>query len=271
MKVAAISLERFKMALHIGSVDIGMTTTCPATAADVSFMRTSTDSILSVRGIQSRHVHHACIGDLLLEVAFQAEVGIAFREHFLIHCAVRVMTGRATLAHRIMREHKGTALLGVTLETSLVFPGELGSTTLDGPTLVRIVAVTAAHLAGKHRMTIGQHELGLFIEVALEAGIRGFFRVDDGTCAAASLDVFAARAVTGFAAHIDGVFPLGLELRVIGRAEVTDELFMAGRTFLGAHEGGTRNGVGRGHHRATRGAAGNQNQGQRGTRTRAPQ
>lgn len=133
------------------------------------------------------------------------------------------------------------------------------------------MAVTAAHLAGQHRVAVGQAELGFFIEVALEAGIRRLLWVDDGALAAAGFDVFAARAVAGFATHIDGIFALGLEFRVIGGAEVADEFLMAGGAFLGAHEGGTRDGVRRGHHRAARGAAGNQNQRHRGTGTRAPQ
>ena len=198
-----------------------------------------------------------------IEVALQAEGRIAFGEHLLIHGAVGIVAGGATFLDRIMGEDKWSDLRLVTLIASFIFAIELGAAAFEGRTLVRIVAITAAHLAAEHRVTIGQHELRLFIQVALEAGFRGFLGIDDGASAAAGFLVFAARAMAGFAAHIDGVFTLGLKLGMICRAEIATNLFVTRRALTRADEGGTRN-AGRGHHCASGSTAGNQDQRHRG-------
>ena len=75
-------------------------------------------------------------------------------------------------------------------------------------------------------------------------------RIDDGTATAAGFDVFAAGAVTAFAAHHFGVFALGLETCVRGRAEITHDLAVAGVARFGADK--LRAGdTGRRHDRAT--------------------
>lgn len=204
-----------------------------------------------------------------IEVALEAKRGIALGEHLLVHRSVRVVAGRASFLHRVVREDEVLGLGSVALGAGFVLAVELGSAAFEGAALVRVMAIAAGHLAGEHRMAVGQHELCFFIDVALEAGLRGFFGIDDGARASAGRDVFAARAVAGFAAHINGVLALGLEFRMVGGAEIANEFLMAGGAFLGAHEGGARD-AGRGHHRATRGAAGNQDQSHRGTGTRAP-
>ena len=52
----------------------------------------------------------AATGRGLLEVAFQAQVGIPFREQFGIDAAMRRMAGGAALAERLVLEDKRTLL-----------------------------------------------------------------------------------------------------------------------------------------------------------------
>lgn len=157
-----------------------------------------------------------------------------------------------------MSKDEGTDLSLVALITGFIFAVEFGAAALVSRTLVRVMAIAAGHLAGKHGVTVGQHELGFFVEVALEAGFRGFFGIGDGASAAAGFFVFAARAVAGFAAHIDGVRALRLEFGMVGGAEIAADFFVAIGAFFRADEGGTWDGVRWDHHGA-RGRAGDQN------------
>lgn len=102
-------------------------------------------------------------------------------------------------------------------------------------------------------MGVGQAELGLLVQMALEAGFRRFAGIDDEAFATTGFHVLAAGTVAAFATHIHGVLALGLELGVICGAEVANKFFMAGGAFLGAHEGGTGD-AWRGQHRAVGGA-----------------
>ena len=120
---------------------------------------------------------------LLLEMAFQAEIGVALREQFLIHRAMRRMAGDTTFANRFVFENEGPALRGVALQTGSVRAqhGEaaalhglrhVGSASSDGVALVRVMAIGAAHLAFDHRMMVGQFERGADIRMTLETGRR---------------------------------------------------------------------------------------------------
>ena len=57
---------------------------------------------------------------LLLEVAFEAKIGVAGDEHLVVDSAVRVVTGGASFAHGLMLEDKRSALGGVALATGIV-------------------------------------------------------------------------------------------------------------------------------------------------------
>jgi ABC-type Na+ transport system ATPase subunit NatA len=100
---------------------------------------------------------------LFLEMAFQTERGVAFGQQSLVHAAVRRMTDAATLSHRFVLVHKGTALLRVTLEAGFVSAEERKSTAfkplldicrgaLGRNPFVRLMAIAAAHLSFEHRM-----------------------------------------------------------------------------------------------------------------------
>lgn len=70
------------MALDIGSVDVFVTTSRPATAAKFLVMLICSDLVGAGR---QRCEAGAGQADLLLEVALEAQIGIALGEHFLIH------------------------------------------------------------------------------------------------------------------------------------------------------------------------------------------
>jgi len=204
-----------------------------------------------------------------IEVAFQAQRLIALIEHLLINRAVRAVTGAAAFADGSVREDEGPRLLLVALLAGFGFAAELSAAAFSGVTAVRVVAISAANLAGEYRMGVGQAELGFLVEMALEAGVGRFARIDDEAFAATGFHVLATGAVATFAAHINGVFALSLEFGMVGRAEVADEFFMAGGAFLRTHEGGPRD-AWRGKHGA-RGRARNENHCQRGTGADTPQ
>jgi len=178
---------------------------------------------------------------ICISMALEAERGVAFGEHLLIHRTVRIVADGAAFLDGVMGEYKGSGLSLVALGAGFILAVEVGAAAFEGAALVRVVTLGAAHLAGEHWVAVGHHELGFLIEVALEAGFRGFLRIDDGSRSAACGDVLAAGAVAGFAADVLGIGALGLELGVIRGAEVAGDLFMALRAGVGTDKGGTRN------------------------------
>ena len=213
----------------VGTVDGLMATGTPAGAAQ-DIARVATGRA------------HGRIGFLAarISVALDAQGLVAFGKHLLVHRAVGLVAGGAAFLDGVMWENEGTGLGLVAFVAGFVLAAELGAHALDSIARVRVVAIAAAHLAGQHGMAVGQAELGLLVQMALEAGFCGFLGIDDGSLAAAGGDVLAAGAVAGFATHVDGILALGLEFRVVRRAEVADEFFMAGGAFLGADEGRSR-------------------------------
>ena len=57
----------------------------------------------------------------LLEVTFQAEIGVAHREHFGVHRAVGGMADRAPFPGSLVFENVRPALVGMTAKTIFVF------------------------------------------------------------------------------------------------------------------------------------------------------
>ena len=83
-----------------------------------------------------------------IDVALQTQGLIALIEHLLVHGAVGAVADGAAFADSRMREDEWTGLLLVALIASVVLAVELGAAAFDGVALVRVVAITAAHLAG---------------------------------------------------------------------------------------------------------------------------
>ncbi len=153
------------------------------------------------------------------------------------------MASGAPLAHCLVLINKRPALLCVTLEAGLVLAQEskaAGSElllnicrgALNGDAFVRFVAITAAHLAFRHRMMMRQLKRGANIQVTLETSVRRLSRIDDRARFAASLDVQTPRSVARLATHVLRIFPFRLQSRVSGRPEVAHDLFVACCAFF---------------------------------------
>ena len=124
------------------------------------------------------------------------------------------MANDASLAHCLVLINKRPALLCMTLETGFV-SGQKSKAAgselllnicrgaLDCDPFVRFVAITAAHLAFKHRVMMRQLECRANLQVTLETSVRRLSRIDDRARFAASLHVQAPRSVARLATHID--------------------------------------------------------------------
>src|SRR5881396_1863727 len=103
---------------------------------------------------------------LLLEVALQTEDVIAFDEHSGVDGSMRLMAGRAALAHRLVFEHERTPLRYVTFAACLLLGGKGRAAPNDRLAFVRMMAISATDSSarglgpglgtGQHRMRIRQ-------------------------------------------------------------------------------------------------------------------
>ena len=195
----------------------------------------------------------------VLQVAPQAEVGVAGDQHLVVHRAVRVVADGAALEHGIVPEEERALLGSVALRARLVRGLEVGATPFDDVALVRLMTIRASDLPGEDRVRVGEAKMAAFVEVALEAGLGRLARVDDGAPAAAGGNVDAARPVAGFAA---GVADLGLgevEAGVSGPVEVLRLVLMALGALLRADKTSPRD-LGRHEHGAIHRQTGNEEQ-----------
>ena len=107
----------------------------------------------------------------MFEMAFQAEIGVALDEHFLVHRTMGTMANRAALTHGVVFENKRAFLGRVAFSAGFIFAFETTSAaTLDGVALVRVVALGAAHFSGEHRVAVRQAKLAALVEMALKTG-----------------------------------------------------------------------------------------------------
>ena len=171
---------------------------------------------------------------LLLEVALKAERLVAGLEHFRVHRAMRIVTGGAVVAQRLVLEDERPALGLVAFEAGLVRGGQLGAAAEDRVTLVRIVTLAARYLV--RRMRVWQRKLAAFVQMALEAGFRIARGIDDIVHPAAYVGVNAAGAMAGFATHVLRIVPAGHQLCVGRVLEPAGDILVALRAFLGADE-----------------------------------
>ena len=178
------------------------------------------------------------IGDLLLEMALEAESCIALREHALIHGAMRLVANETALARRFVFVNVRASLDSVTLKAGLILSHERSAAGNDGVTLVRVVAIRTTHFAFEHGMMVWQVELASLVQMAVEASFRRFFRINDRGPRAAGFVVDAAWAVTGFTTHVEGVRAFRHELGVRGGWEIARDVLVALRTALRADERG---------------------------------
>jgi hypothetical protein len=198
---------------------------------------------------------------LLLEMALEAEGGIALGEELGVDRAVGMMTGGAALAHGLVLEDVGAALGGMALVTAFVFGEQRGMAAHDRAPVMRIVAIGAGQMPFRHRMPMRQAERTADIEVTGEADVGRLEGIDDQLGIAAGLDVKIAWAMTGLAADVDGIRALGLKSRMTGGDEVADQLIVAIRAGAGTDIRCAGNG-GRRHDCTGEGGAGEEDGGQ---------
>ena len=166
-------------------------------------------------------------GRLVLKVALEAKSGITLGEEFFVHGAVRLVADEAAFARGFVLVNERPALLRVATVAGLVVAHERRAACDDRVALVRVVAITAGHLVVQHGMRVRQVELTSFVEMAIEADLGRPVWIDDGVASAAGLVVDAARAMTGFAAHVHGVWTAHFEFGVSCRRKIARDVFVA--------------------------------------------
>jgi hypothetical protein len=170
------------------------------------------------------------------------------------------VAGHASLSHRFVLEYKRPPLRCVALEANFVLAHHVGgAAAFEYRSLVRIVAVSAVHLAFQHSMVVWQAEFCANFQVALKAGLGIFAGINDRVRPAAGLHMQAARAVTGFATLVFRILAFRLQTGVVGSLEVTRYFFVTVSTSLGPHKCRTRD-AGGGHDGMRQGAARNGHQ-----------
>lgn len=214
----------------------------------------------------------------LLEMALETEIRVARGEHLGVHRAVRAVTGRAALVHRLVLEDIRAALRGMTFQTALVLFLQRRAAAHVRESFVRRMTFRAGHPAFGNGMMTRQAELAANIAVTGEADVLDrasggrsdsrTVRVGDRATGcervgrlgfAAGFSVKAARAVTGFATGVQHVRPAHREQRVIRRAEIVVEFLMALLALLRADVSRAGN-IRQQHVRALHGAAGSRDE-----------
>jgi hypothetical protein len=131
-----------------------------------------------------------------LRMAAQAEVGVGLRQHLAMSRPVRLMAGDAAVTQRLVLKDKSSRLLAVAGGALLVElrHGQPASRFHDVDPM-RIMALNTGHSPLNDRVMLGQAEIRVNVDVAVEAGLRTPPRVEDGSLSPQG-DVPAPRAVT---------------------------------------------------------------------------
>jgi hypothetical protein len=121
------------------------------------------------------------------------------------------------------------------------------------------MALHTVHLALLHRVMLREVEFSVDFQMAIETGLRVFAGIEDELASStASRDVFAARAVTGFAARVSTQLSrIHMEPRVRAGGKGARIIGVAIDTGLVARKGGAFN-LRRRDNRALGGGAGNE-------------
>src|SRR5260370_42675777 len=105
----------------------------------------------------------------LLEMAFQAQVRVAFSQHLGVDGAVGGMADGAAFTHGLVFEPVGAALSRMAPDAAFILRDERSASTEENRTFMRRMAIGAAHLSFRHRMMAGQVELAANVRVGLKA------------------------------------------------------------------------------------------------------
>ncbi len=163
---------------------------------------------------------------LILRMTAEAEIGVAYHQHLGVDGAVDIMADRASFPQSLVFENERPGLGLMALGAGFV-QARHGETMrrFHDALAVRIVALHTIHFAFDDGMMLREMKFRVDFDVALEAGFRVLARIDDELSpAAAGRDVFAGRAVAGFAAlHTCHLRVIYSQSRVrAGRKDVTD-------------------------------------------------
>jgi len=192
-------------------------------------------------------------GNLPLEMALQAQVGIPFRQHLRVDAAVRTVAGRAAFPDRFVLEYKDSLLRLMTMGAVFLLRKQLRAAAGMGDALVRRMTLNAGHPAFRHRMMIRQIELAPDIQVALitdrlnrpgilqgqprplphwlrSSGGEAIGRLD----VAAGVGMQTTRPVAGFAPCPQRVFTLRDQPRVVRGFETPANFVVTLFAFAGA-------------------------------------
>lgn len=139
-----------------------------------------------------------------LRVALQAEVIVTLDEHLRIDGTMRLVAGRATVAHGLMLESVGTSLFAVALRAPCIEPSHRQTSgRFHDVEAVRVMALGAIHVSFRQRMMVRQVELSLCLQMAGVTG-RGVATGIENELSATSTDgdMPAARAMARLAASL---------------------------------------------------------------------
>ena len=139
---------------------------------------------------------------------------------------MRFVADQASFTRGFVFINKRAALQSVALVARFVVSHQRSAPSDNGVTLVRFVTVGATHFAFNDGMSVRQVEFAPLVQVTGKADLRRFAGVDDGVPRAAALIMNAARAVAGFAAHVEGVCAFGHQLGMRGSWEVAIDVFV---------------------------------------------
>ncbi len=167
-----------------------------------------------------------------------AEVGVGGQQHLRVDRPVRVVAGRAAVAHRFVLEDEWSLLRGVTLQANAVNRGEQRAATGHSGSFMRFMAVRAGDMAVHYVVRVGKREFGALVEVALVTRFRRAVGVDDGVGGPAGFDVQAAGSVAGFASGIDGFDSVDDQLGVCRCGELVHQVSVAGFASVRSNKGG---------------------------------
>jgi len=192
-----------------------------------------------------------------LGMTFQAEVGVSLDQQLGIDRTMWLVADGAAFSHRSVFEYHRTALLGMTTSTCLVHPGHRQSTGgFQDVTAMRIMTFNAIHLLFRDWVMLREAELRLGGSMTLKTGRRILAGVEyEFPSAPAARRVEAARPVTGLAPGLaTTVLAFEVNPSVSARRELPDDIGVAFKAALIAHERSSRNGGSGGENRRRSGA-----------------
>lgn len=179
-----------------------------------------------------------------LGMAFQAEIGVSLDQQFGIDRTMWLVADGAAFSHRSVLENYRTALLGMATSAGFAHPGHRQSTRgFQDVTAMRIMTFNAIHLLLRDGVMLREPELRLDGSVTLKTGRRILAGIEyEFASASASRRVEAARPMTGLTPGLaTTVLAFEVNPGVGACRELPDDIGVAFKAALVAHERSSRN------------------------------